>query len=459
MVIRNIEEDTKEYQVFRKRFSIWDPVIHQYTMQSYYKINNDIYMPSSVGVQNISWIFPKKKIVIDHNIARSERLVFNMKNQPRNKLQQDSISFLMKLATDKKKERLLSLATDSGKTYISINVMSRLMVKSLIVIDTVYVAEQWKEEILKHTDLKEEDIVLLSGMDSVEKAVESKSGKVYIAIHRTLGMIIEKDSNGINKLMNDLGIGLRIFDEAHTSFKNMVNINSLSNVLYTIYLTATPNRSDYKESFIYSRLFDNIPVFSGSAVDKYHTVVIYPFNSEPSESTKAWTKTQYGFSIPRWASHLMENNDKVFDTLDEVIETLGLIKNDVQFAVVLPTIELIDAVKDHLTQKGHDVGLFISRVHKDKRAEELSKNIILTNDKMFDKAVDLPSLDALINFITMSSTVKLEQLMGRLRYREGKESVYIDVIDQGFDTTRKHLTIRKRFYKKYKAKKIIEIKK
>jgi len=126
---------------------------------------------------------------------------------------------------------------------------------------------------------------------------------------------------------------------------------------------------------------------------------------------------------------------------------------------MLPTINLIKRLKTDLEENhpGIVVGTFIGEIKDgEKRADELDKQFILTNDKMFDKAMDVPDLEILINFVPFGSIVKTEQIMGRLRYGETKSSIFIDVTDIGFKECVAQSKIRRRFYKK-KAKKIIEI--
>jgi superfamily II DNA or RNA helicase len=67
-----------------------------------------------------------------------------------------------------------------------------------------------------------------------------------------------------------------VFDEAHVEFKNICRINSFSNVLYTIYLTATPNRSQFLENKLYEKVFKNVPYFDGRtlAPERYHNVLL-----------------------------------------------------------------------------------------------------------------------------------------------------------------------------------------
>jgi hypothetical protein len=58
--------------------------------------------------------------------------------------------------------------------------------------------------------------------------------------------------------------------------------------------------------------------------------------------------------------------------------------------------------------------------------------------------------------VPFGSLVKTEQIIGRLRYGEKKQSILVDVTDYGFEECVKQFKVRRRFYKK-KAKKIVEI--
>ena len=47
------------------------------------------------------------------------------------------------------RERFLSLETGTGKTYVTINIISKYKKKPFIVVDTLDLAEQWKREFFK----------------------------------------------------------------------------------------------------------------------------------------------------------------------------------------------------------------------------------------------------------------------------------------------------------------------
>lgn len=465
IIVRNVDKKSEQYKKALYNFSLYDKVYHKYTFTAFYEDGNDLYFPSSITLEAIQSIFPKEEISVNFaTTAKPKSISYTMLHTPRDDLQTHAIQFLMKMKKDPQwHQRFLSLETGKGKTYVTINCISQLKKKPLIIVDTTSLAEQWKREFLNHTDLQNSDIVILSGQESVDKEVLKPTGKVYIAIHRTLGNMLSNDMNSVNILMNKLGIGIRVFDESHVDFGSICRINSLSNVEYTIYLTATPNRSKFNDDNLYAKIFKAIPYFNGKELSskKYHTVILYKMDTKPSLDDRIACRTQYGFSSAKWASYICSDGYEHFlQTVEEIFKTFNLIERKKKTAIMLPTIELIEKLKTDLEDlhQGIDIGTFIGKVAKNKRTEELEHMFILTNDKIFDKAIDVKDLEILINFVPFGSLVKTEQIMGRLRDREGYSSILIDVTDFGFDECVRQSKLRKRFYKKH-AKKIVEIKK
>src|SRR5574344_472376 len=464
IIIRGADVNSNEFKSFEKAFSVYNPVTHKYEYNIYTELNGNIYAPATITSSIVQTYFPSFTIVKNFaNTPKADTINFSMAHTPRTDIQETALSFLKTIRNDKdNKNRMLNLATGSGKTFVSIALISYLKQKAMIVVDSIDLAAQWKHEILYHTDLTDDDILIMSGIEAVDLAKSNKNYKIFIAIHKTLNMILSVDANGINDLIHKLKIGVRIFDECHTNFKSICVINSLSNVNYTIFLTATPNRSDYKEDILFSKVFKHVPSYDGNKIDneKYHTVVLISFDSHPTSKQKASVKTKYGFSLIKWANFLSENRlyENYIYSLNKIITSFGLIDKNKKVAIMLPTIELINKTYDslHAIYPQLEIGKFIGEIKKDKRSEELSKIFILTNQKIFGKGIDVPDLDCIINYVQLSSKVNLEQIIGRLRNNSKHDHVFIDVTDNGYYQCRNQLKSRKRFYKKI-AKKIIEI--
>jgi superfamily II DNA or RNA helicase len=183
-------------------------------------------------------------------------------------------------------------------------------------------------------------------------------------------------------------------------------------------------------------------------------------DTHPALDDKLSIKTKYGFSIAKWARYVSTDGyEFLLEAAKNIFDIFKLIDRNKKTAIMLPTIELIKKLKTDLEDlyPGIDTGIFIGELNKDKREKELEHKFILTNDKIFDKGLDVKDLEILINFVPFGSLVKTEQIIGRLRNREGYSSILIDVTDIGFIECERQSKLRKRFYKK-KAKKIIELK-
>jgi superfamily II DNA or RNA helicase len=454
IIIRDVKTDSVEFSKFERAFSIYDLVYHKYTFHSYALIDGNLYVPATVTPETIQSFFPSEAIVRNYaGTPTPKKASFKMKNVPRSDVQSEALAFLVGMKTDQKtRSRMLNLATGTGKTYVSIAALSQYGLRGMVIVDSVDLANQWKKEFLFHTDMKDRDVMIISGEEAVTEAKKDASAKVFIAILKTLGSLLQADSNAMNDLTHKLGIGVRIFDECHTNFKAICDINELSNVAYTIYLTATPNRSDYKEDRLYGKVFGKIPFYDGhkNLNAKYHTVVLCTFNSHPTSIQMASVRTKYGFSVTKWADFITNGDQfsNYYKSLKKIIDKFKIIDKGLKVAIMLPTIDLIEKTKENLVSDyGIEVGEFIGEIPKDERAVELGKTVFLTNQKIFGKGIDVPDLDCIINYVQLSSKVNLEQIMGRLRNNEGHSHVLIDVTDTGFAACKNQQRSRKSFYK------------
>ena len=468
IVIRNVDLESKEYEKFFKAFSIYDEIYHKYITNVITVIGNDIYVPATISIKSIQNYFKDKELIYNFaTTAKTEEIKFVMKHRPRNELQLEAIEFLSKITKDKNiHQRFLSLATGSGKTFVSITMAGIIGLKTMILVDRQELAEQWNREFINHTNIDPNRIKILSGKDSIKDAIKNhKDYDIYIAMHRTLGMLLEEDSNSVNVLMNRLKIGFRIFDEAHLNMKNMCQINSLSNVEYTLYLTATPSRSGFRDETIYGRVFKLVPYYNGKNNEeieqptRFRDVILYKFNTNPSTDVKAGCKTPKGFSSAKWARFIESDGYEAFiECLKNIFSNFKLIEKKKKVAIVLPTNDLISqAKKDFDEHFNVETGIYTGKTKKEDKITERNKDIFFTTDKMFGVGLDKQDLEVLINFCPFSSAVKLEQMVGRIRYVQGKSHVVIDVTDVGFPSCKNQLRIRKKFYQQ-DAKSINEMK-
>lgn len=461
IVIRNIDKNCTQDDVDKlfHMFSAFDKVAHKNYLETYVRFGNDVYIPGTIDSKLIQFIFPFKKLITHEDSYYIKHIEYNMKTDYRDDLQKNAANFLLSIKKDSEiPHRMLNLKTGSGKTFVSIKFISMMKMRSIIIVDTSELANQRKMQFMKHSDIKEEEIHILSGMDAVENANDEKY-KIFIALHKTLNMMIAEDPNSLNVLFKKLKIGIRIFDEAHTNFKNMCQILDVSDIRYNIYLTATPDRSAISEKKLYQFIFDKVPKFTQLGFENYINIIFGHIDSRPTINQIVHVKTKYGFSIPIRANYITEKRYKyILSSVLTVIKTLKLNERNKKVAIMLPTLNLINKLAEDVYRQYPEIsiGIFTGEVAKDKRRGELEKQFIFTNDKIFDKGIDIPDLEVLINYVPLQSRSKIEQIMGRIRNIQGLTHLYVDIADYGFPDCRRQQKSRISFYKK-KANKILEL--
>lgn len=461
IVIRNVSQNSTQRQLdkFEHMFTAYDMVTHEPSLTAYTQIGDDIYLPGTIPAETISGIFQYKMTKRIDDMPEGKPVTFSMKSDCRSDEQRKAFEFIVGIKDDSaSNHRMLNLFTGKGKTFVAIKSIAEIGLLPMIVVDSSELANQWVRQFVKHTDLVKDDICVISGMFMAE-ACKAKPYKAFIALHKTLNMMLEKDPSSVNALIKDLGVGIRVFDEAHSNFRSICEIVALSSCRYNVYLTATPDRSAISEKRLYKLVFKSVPKYVSEDVEKYHEVVFGHIDSRPSYSDTQKVLSKYGFSIPLWSNYISDKRYSYFiRSLDKLIKTLRLDERNRKVAFMFPTIRLIEAVKEHMIKAYPtiQIGTFIAKVDKDVRYFELQKQFIITDDKIFDKAIDIPDLEVLINFVPLTSTVKLEQIIGRLRDVEGRAHVYVDIADYGFPQCRRQQDLRKRYYIK-KADKVFDM--
>jgi len=346
-------------------------------------------------------------------------------------------------------------------TYCAINYVTKSGKIPIIIVDNDKILNQWKESFMKFTDIKEEELFTISGSSTIKKLMKQTNNpyKVYLASHRTLDSYCDGNWELLNDLFQKLGIGNKIFDEAHIEWRNIFYIDINTDVKHTIYLTATPARSQYNEQEVYSRLFDGIVTFglTESRKEKYIRYIEYLWNSYPTEYQELNMSNSHGFDSNAYNDYILNcKYDNYFKLLKTLVNDLWTKDPEQKIAIVVNCNNMIEKLYEDFSKsifinnetkkaKKVKVGRFCGLISKAERDKELDNQLILTTLKGFGKGVDVDGLTIVINTVSVSSTVIMEQLSGRLRYKENVKKYFIQLTDQGFKQCRNHSKIRNKF--------------
>ena len=127
----------------------------------------------------------------------------------------------------------------SGKTIAAIAILAALESETLVLVPTRELAGQWREELLRHTDLQSEDVGEFHGG---EKSVKP----VTIATYQIASMDRHRG------LFDSRRWGLIIYDEAHRVPSPVHRLTADLQGRHRLGLTASPLREDDRERDIYT---------------------------------------------------------------------------------------------------------------------------------------------------------------------------------------------------------------
>lgn len=445
-----------------KSLSVWDPVIFQVVFEcfEYDELKRILTIPGGYNLFYLEEILVKPFTIDDTNKNKIEsfnKSLFSLKYPTRNTMQNQAINFLMRNINQK----FLSLETGGGKTYCTIHYVFKSKKMPITFVDQESIGSQWLDRIVHFTSIKEDEIYTISGQKSIEKILkmndeELSKYKWFISIHRTMSNYLASEGESkLNELFQKMKIGVRLYDEAHVEYKNIFHMDNSYNC-ESIYITATPTRSNPLENKVYQNMFSlkSVPRFIGKG-ENYHNVLIYKYTTKPDLDDQASMKSKYGFDAIKWNNYITNDNFEIFsESLTEILD-LVYKKNSHKTAVLIKSIDLCDKVydefKEYLTEKDLTIGRYHSKVKN--KETELEKDVIFTTEKSFGKALDIPGLSVCINTVPCSSEGTVLQIIGRLREISNKEVFFVDMYDYGFDMQCKQAARRLKIYKN-KAKKI-----
>ena len=141
---------------------------------------------------------------------------------------------------------VIVLPCGSGKTIVGIDVMIRLKMKTVIITPNVTALKQWKKEILRLTDVREEDIGEYSGEQKLIKPIT-------IATYQIIVYRKSKDAEFKHfQIFSKENWGLVIYDEIHMLPAPIFRTIAAIQAKRRLGLTATLVREDHREREVFA---------------------------------------------------------------------------------------------------------------------------------------------------------------------------------------------------------------
>jgi len=180
-------------------------------------------------------------------------------------------------------------------------------VKSLIIVPTDVIKNQWLNTLTTMFDYKPKHIINIAGSNIINQimddSIDISNADIFIVNHSTLhSYIMQVGGYQFHEFIKKLRIGVKVYDESHLNFANILLIDFFSNTKKTFYITATFDRSDKTESMCFKRCFQKLETFgeneSIQAQRKHVLYHVVNINSNIPLKSKAKLLSYPGFAQP-----------------------------------------------------------------------------------------------------------------------------------------------------------------
>lgn len=450
-------------------FAVFDKTTHSYYYLGlfYDEQSQILYLPRGIDIWFVENCLGAKAII--EKDAFDEFDVYKdikIKFLPRDDLQKEALRFMLGkkeyYATATKSQLSVNLNTGKGKTYISVATFAYTGIKTMIITYATNWLLQWKEKILEYTNLQEKEICFITSSNMIFRLMgmkehQIKKYKIFLITHATIKSFGDKNGwDKITELFKKLKIGIKIFDEAHMNFSNMLMIDFYTNVYKTYYLTATAMRSDHRENQIYQTCMKNILAIElfDKENDPHSDYLSLLYSSKPKPQEISACKNQYGMDRNKYINYAIMNDRFREMAVLAMNMALGILKkgsyND-KCLIYIGTNHAIDIFMSWIVEIFPElvgqIGIFTSMVSSEEKEIAKSKKIIITTTKSASACLDIANLKVVLLLNEpFASEVLARQTLGRLR---NENTLYIEVVDTGFYHCKNYYQRKKPVFAKY----------
>lgn len=445
-------------EVLEKKLSVYDQQRYRYNMKAaqWDPESKTLFIPRGIDINFLEKIFSTPASMV-YESDPAEPLSIRCKVAPRDNLQRDAIAFLIGAEkykyTKKYSQLLLNLPTGKGKTYVMTTALQFIGERAIIIVPNEKLKKQVIDTFLKMTNVGKEFIIDIKGKNEINRIFKQSlpKYKIYVTCHGTLISHAKRDGwDSVEKFFKHIKVGVKIYDEAHLYFDNILKIDFHTNTKRTIYMTATFKRSDYSENILFNTCFKNVVRF-GYDVEEIRKHVMYAgiqYNSHPSLDTQTFMVTNMGFNKIRYSDYQVKQ-DTFFDALDYAIKYFRRYEGKIM--VLTSTIDAVEKIKDFIDENYKDLSVssYHSKLSDEDKEKSFIADIICSTPKSAGTGADIPGLRTVIMCESYASEIQAEQVSGRLReYSSTDSTFYVELIDIGFPKVYKMWRNRLPFFKK-----------
>lgn len=461
-----------DWPEMERALTYWDrPTFTSFPKYLYDKVNHLMFIPRGFDPVLIEQWNGKPITYVD-NDSHVEHVGFTMKKDPKDSDQEKAIRFLVGLDEFKSiknnSQKVLIMSPGKGKTYCAISAIQRLHMRSLIIVHTQTLREQWIERISEYTNMGGPNIVEITSSKQLHgymKKLPDANCKIFITTRNLLVSYCDRYGiDALSEAINRIGIGVKVLDEVHKEYERTLLIDYATNVKFTFYLTATFALSDYMKNRIFQNAFDVVKKLHIKMNESARHVIYIPviFNSHPNLiEEQRITEGKRGLDRFLYIEYELEKGilEKELRTM---IKFFLVDKGLSGKSLILSSKKITCDVFKDIAENEVNFSKTVCSFHTDNKIQDFKEyDIISATAQMLGTGEDIPGLRFMYNTEPFASLPNADQFSGRLRpYKDEtgalKPTYYIEFIDIGFEKVYEWYKKRSRLLKT-KVKEIHEM--
>lgn len=432
------------------KLSTWDPSHTMMLPCAYLVYDDTLFLPRGIDYFQIERSLKEKaEIVISDNIGKIMKRQHYPLLDPRDEDQHKVVRFITGRGSFDSTEKYHQLSVQAkpgfGKTFCTLYSITLLKRKAIVITHTDKLKHQWIKAAITDMDYDQDDCCDISGAGVLKAIMDGKlcDKELYFVNHQTLhSWLSTMGSERLKRVFDNIGVGIKVIDEAHIQFRNTLFLDYFTNVHKTIYLTATFDRSDKDESKIFKMAFQNAIVF-GKSMQKIserhaHYNIIH-INSRATMKDIYGMKSYagYGIDLVKYGKYAFmgDKRETMYFTIVSILDKL----KDVEGKIVIfcPLIDVVEMLKERLSKLYPNklVGCMYSKISKsESEFNQNNSDFLITTVKSAGTGLDVKGLRVVINTEQYASKLLGEQHIGRLRpyfNKDGEQldTYFFDIVD------------------------------
>ena len=326
--------------------------------------------------------------------------------------------------------------------------------KALIIMHRDTLRGQWSKSLYDLNGFPRDRVHEITSSEEFESICYNRHKfdyDVYLMTHATFKAGVKRvgDTKPVSDFIRNLGIGVKVIDEAHLEFKDTLLMDFLFNVRRNIYLTATDGRSQRSENTIFKHVFSNATFYKKPEVNKKHPdkwveYITIQVNTHVPHGIYQYRVNGFkGMSAVSYGKWVIQRDKKQthFKVCKELLREIYTNEPTAKVIVFMPLIELCNECALFLNDLNYDESfkydLTIRTInsHNTKAVNETNKgaDVIVTTIQSLGTGLDIKGITDIICCSPFVSKITAQQVFWRIRYID-KKCHYYDIIDTSVQT-------------------------